>query len=247
MRLVHSLFLLGVGSLALFLCSVAARADSIPTLTATSVGYSKQIGFKDWSISGDSFSLSGGGGALGTPGFETVGQPFSPGGIDAFFGASYGPGGLTVGSVTLNGITHTVVLQDVPSFLFQPGFIYQHTVTGTDPDGSLAVVTTVPTVIGYNSSSSLSQLQELFCNSPAMGPECLGNVLANVSIDVPGVTALYGFQHPGDNFDSIASVSFTSTPEPVSAGLTSAGMIAALGFMASSRRSQSGCSCENKA
>ena len=241
MRRLRSLVLLSAGSLGLLLCAVAAHADSIPTLTATSVCYSTHSGFKSWTISGDSFSVSGGGGALGTPGGEIEGQPFDRGSIDAFFGTSYGPSGPTYGTVTLDGVTHDVLLENLPSFIYPPGLIYQRTVTRTNPDGSLAIATPVPTVIGYPSGHpNLGGFQELFCTPPeppALIPAgCLGNALANVSIDVPGITTLYGFKRPVDDFDAIGAVVFTTTPEPVSYGLAVIGMTAMVAFGAYRRR-----------
>ena len=52
--------------------------------------------------------------------------------IDADFGAIFGPRGFTNGSVTLDGVAHTVQLLDVPSLVFPANFIYQYSVTGTN-------------------------------------------------------------------------------------------------------------------
>ncbi len=208
-------------------------------MTATSVDYYVQSGnFKDWTISGDSFSVGGRSGALGEPGVEIDGQPFDGTSIDAFFDSSFGPGGGTFGTVTLDGVTHTVQLEPIPGFIYPPGLIYQRTVTETYPDGSLGAVTKVPTVIG--GSSYLGGLQELLCpppEPPALIPVgCYGNVIANVAIDVPGITTLYGFKRPADDFDAIGTLVFTTTPEPLSMGLAVIGMTAMLAFGAYRRR-----------
>jgi len=59
MKHVRSLFLRSAGSLALFVCAVAARADSIPNVTATTAHYSDVYGVAQWGVGGDSFEFSG--------------------------------------------------------------------------------------------------------------------------------------------------------------------------------------------
>ena len=125
MRYFRSLFLLSVGSLAFLLCSVAARADSIPTLNATSASYSDLHGGPaQWSVSGASFGFGGVGYGpvvygYGNPG-QSLGQTGTEGSID--FAGFRGPE-FNSGFVTLNGVTHSVVPLGAAAAVFSPNDI----------------------------------------------------------------------------------------------------------------------------
>lgn len=246
----HSLFLISVGSLALFLCSVAARADSIPTLTATSVSLSDHFAFS-WSIAGDSFSLGGSGlpdVTLGTavPGQSLAEADFANGPGRVYFAGQRGNyDDSTYGTVTLGGITHSVVLLGTAYISFPTATIYTPAVLPPPPDSHAVtgrMFSGPATVLGQSISNNTPSLglQEMFCDPRFTNSQsCYGNVIADLSIDVPGIATLTGVNYAGDPYDSITSIEFTSTPEPVSYGLTAAGLVALLWFTAFRRRPRS--------
>jgi hypothetical protein len=145
-KLCHCFSFLCVAAAAVCISSTAARADSIPTLTATSASFSRTP-VLNWSLSGDSFSVSG---ASGFPSLGIAdGTPGSP--IALYFHEVGGATVFTEGTLTLDGVSHRVLLEQSVHVLSDTG--YNPTVTGptNDPSGNvLGVTDTLPaTVTGF--------------------------------------------------------------------------------------------------
>jgi len=227
----YSAVFLCVAAVALFSGSTV-RADSIPTFTATSASFSIQSSILSWSISGDSFSLGGGSGHPGNPGYASP-IPGQPDGVNFSFQEIFGATAFTTGQITLNGVLHNVVLNgDVG---VRSDAIYAPTVTGpvVSPNypGTVGVTATLPTA-----AVGGGQLQELFCPNPLGGPLCTGDVLANLDVDIPGTLTVGGIRFPDSTRDDIETALFTPTPEPASVALEALGVAGLLGLCALGRK-----------
>ncbi len=186
---------LNAGSLGLFLGSTTARADSIPTLTATSVSYCSDCpNTNNWTISGNAFSLSGSNETFADPGQATPGQSLATNYSLVTFFATVGL--TTEGILTLDGATHHVKLAEDPSFVFAPYATYEPAVTGTTLDGSFYVINKTATapasIVGDTNGNRPFALQDYSCSATNQSP-C---VIANLYIDVPGTATFteFGFR-----------------------------------------------------
>lgn len=198
----------------------AARADSLPTFTATSASVSVGGGTISWSISGNGFSLGGFGGWAGLfasdlPAGSNVGNNLSGNGDPFGLGPNFGgSSGITGGSVTINGVSEGVQLQMNPGILFSTSGV-------TVPYGPNPVISLPATLIGPTIAQE--------CLGPGLIPNgCNGPVygvldVANINIDVPGVLRFTGYSGDGDAY--FTGMEFTSLPEPVSGSLACIGLM----------------------
>ncbi len=202
-----------------------ARADSLPTFTATSA--SASVGFIiSWSISGNDFSLGGVGVKPGPLVFDAppgssladYAPNFSPFGLASYFGAD---SGFTQGSVTINGVSESVQLQTTPEINFSIAGV-------TVPYGANPVISLDATLTGSAAAAE--------CLGPGLIPVACGSSspygyfdVANINIDVPGVITFYGSNpdptDPAQGFVTFTTAKFTSLPEPVSGSLACIGLM----------------------
>jgi hypothetical protein len=205
----------------------AARADSLPTFTATSA-YAVIGGVYSWSITGNGVDLGGGGYGLALAYDVQPGSSLAPDlvvddklELGSFIG---GQTGETDGGVVLNGQTDSVELLTPDLFVGFSAAGY------TIPYGSSFSIPVPATLMG---SGILAE-----CIGPGLVPEfCNGSGLyyghldvANVNINIPGILTFYGSEVPGQG-DTIADAVFTSIPEPVSGSFVAAGLVMLAGIV----------------
>jgi len=224
---------LGVMVAALFSSPTPARADSIPTLAATSVSYN---GGRDssWGISGDSFSVGGEGGHNPNLGDFTNGSHVH---LTFLFAADLHPigSGGTFGQVTLNGVSHDVVLLATGE-ITADGTL-NPTIIGPNsyPPNTDGITATLPATADFFESPAYL-VEMVPCGPPAPnGSYCQGNALAQVTMDISGTMTIGGFtpSYSGNvNTSALSGGVFAvaSAPEPVSAGLEAGGMAALIGL-----------------
>ncbi|MBV9762512.1 MAG: hypothetical protein JO340_18275 [Acidobacteriaceae bacterium] len=200
-----------------------ARADSLPTFTASSASATVETGPIYWSISGSNFGLGGSGDFAGYLAFDVA--PGSSFGLDLVAGldplqlTSYfgGSSGNTAGEVTIAGATEYVQLQTTPE-------IYFSTAGVTVPYGANPVIRLAATLTGSAVASE--------CLGPGLVPTTCGAgpyygflPVANINIDVPGYIIFRGGYDPSSGTDTFSYAQFVSSPEPISGALTLTGLL----------------------
>lgn len=168
------------------------------------------------------------------------GQVLRTGALDNLqFAETIGGHGYTEGGLTLNGVSYFVVLLDTPSFVYSSDSVYNPGIVGPaynpnypraigNEPGTVDIIASVPVTVEESSDSNLSEnLNPCPPGNGHLGPSgpCVGNALANLSIDVPGYLILRGYRDPGDDYDTITQANFSAIPQPCAFGLVGIGLL----------------------
>jgi hypothetical protein len=202
-----------------FMLLPVTRADSLPTLTATSASATLG-GYQTWSITGNGVDLVGDGFCPGP-----LAHDVAPGSSIKYYLAVLpslascvgGLPGDTAGLITVKGATYSVEISPVPYFVLAPA-----AANVTVPYGANPVVRVPAYLVGSSVADE--------CLGPGLAPVgCDGGTyygfapVATINTDISGFLTFYGSQSYG--VDNFGSATFTSLPEPVSGGLIATGLV----------------------